>query len=160
VLASGKVVPILNVPDLILSATQADLAVPVGSASSPAAAPSRKSILVAEDSITSRALLKNILETAGFEVETAVDGMDAFTKLRGGEFALVVSDVDMPRLNGFGLTAKVRADKKLANTPVVLVTALDSREDRERGIDAGANAYILKSGFEENNLLDVVRRFL
>jgi two-component system chemotaxis sensor kinase CheA len=117
-------------------------------------------ILVAEDSITSRTLLKNILETAGYRVATAVDGTDAFTQLRSNEFDLVVSDVDMPRVNGFELTTKIRADKKLGELPVVLVTALESREDKERGIEAGANAYIIKSSFDQSNLLEVIRRFL
>jgi two-component system chemotaxis sensor kinase CheA len=115
-------------------------------------------VLVAEDSITSRTLLKGILENAGYRVETAADGVDAFSTLRSGSFDLVVSDVDMPRLNGFGLTAKIRADKKLAELPVVLVTALDSRQDREHGIDVGASAYIVKGSFDQGNLLDVVRR--
>ena len=84
-------------------------------------------------------LLKGILESAGYQVKTAVDGVDAFTTLRTQRFDLVVSDVEMPRLNGFDLTAKIRSDKKLAELPVVLVTALDTREDRERGIDVGAD---------------------
>jgi two-component system chemotaxis sensor kinase CheA len=117
-------------------------------------------ILVAEDSITSRALLKNILETAGYRVTTAVDGADALTQVRSGEFDLVVSDVDMPRTNGFELTAKIRADKKFGEMPVILVTALESRDDKERGIESGANAYIVKSSFDQSNLLEVVRRFL
>lgn len=103
-------------------------------------------------------LLRGILESAGYNVKTAVDGMEAFTLLRAGTFDLVVSDVEMPRLNGFDLTAKIRADKKLAELPVVLVTALETREDRERGIDAGANAYIVKSSFDQSNLLEAVRR--
>jgi len=115
---------------------------------------------VVEDSITSRMLLKNILEAAGYDVTTAVDGIDAFTTLRQGDFDCVVSDVDMPRLNGFGLTAKIRADTRYAELPVVLVTALESREDRERGIDVGANAYIIKQSFDQGNLLDVIQRLL
>ncbi len=86
-------------------------------------------------------LLKGILESAGYRVKTAVDGLDAFTALRAETFDLLVSDVEMPRLNGFDLTAQIRADSELAELPVVLVTALESREDRERGIDVGANAY-------------------
>ena len=117
-------------------------------------------MLVAEDSITSRMLLKSILESAGYKVKTAVDGMEAFTLLRAEHFDLVVSDVEMPRLSGFDLTARIRADKKLAELPVVLVTALETREDRERGIDVGANAYIVKSNFDQSNLLDVVRRLV
>ena len=78
--------------------------------------------------------------------------------LLSDDFDLVVSDVEMPRMNGFDLTAHIRADKKLADKPVVLVTALASRQDRERGIDVGANAYIVKSSFDQTNLLDVIRR--
>jgi two-component system chemotaxis sensor kinase CheA len=120
----------------------------------------RKSILVAEDSITARTLLKGILEAAGYNVRTAVDGLEAFTTLRTETFELVVSDVDMPRMSGFDLTAKIRADKNLSELPVVLVTALESRQDRERGIDVGANAYIVKSSFDESNLLEVIRRLI
>jgi two-component system chemotaxis sensor kinase CheA len=93
-------------------------------------------------------------------VTTAVDGADALTQVRSGEFDLVVSDVDMPRTNGFELTAKIRADKKFGEMPVILVTALESRDDKERGIESGANAYIVKSSFDQSNLLEVVRRFL
>ncbi len=158
VLGSGQVVPILNVFDLLKSARQ------TGGTVAPAALETKPSdagaILVAEDSITSRMLLKGILESAGYRVKTAVDGADAFTQLRSEKFDLVVSDVEMPRLNGFDLTARIRADKKLAELPVVLVTALESREDRERGIDVGANAYIVKSSFDQSNLLDAVRRLV
>lgn len=161
VLGTGKVVPILNVPDLIRHAAQSgDAATRAPAVMTQAAETTQKSILVAEDSITSRTLLKNILEGAGYRVETSVDGIDAFTKLRSGAFDLVVSDVDMPRMNGFGLTAKIRGDKRFADLPVILVTALDSREDREHGIDVGASAYIIKSNFDQSNLLEIIRRSL
>ena len=117
-------------------------------------------VLVAEDSITSRMLIKSILESAGYKVKTVVDGMEAFTLLRAETFDLLVSDVEMPRLNGFDLTVRIRADKKLAELPVVLVTALESRTDRERGIDAGANAYLVKSSFDQSNLIEAVRRLI
>jgi two-component system, chemotaxis family, sensor kinase CheA len=104
--------------------------------------------------------LKNILQAAGYQVETAIDGIDAFTKLRTGNFDLIVSDVEMPRMNGFGLTAKIRTDKKFADLPVVLVTAADSRADREHGIDVGANAYIAKGSFDQSNLLEVIGRLI
>jgi two-component system chemotaxis sensor kinase CheA len=84
-----------------------------------------------------------------------VDGM---TKLKTGSVDLVVSDVEMPRMDGFALTQKIRADRKLSELPVVLVTGMESREDRERGIDAGANAYIVKSNFDQSNLLGILRR--
>ena len=105
-------------------------------------------------------LLKNILESAGYSVTTAIDGLDALTALKAGEFDLLVSDVEMPRMDGFELTSKVRTDKKLAELPVILVTALGSREHQERGIDVGANAYIVKSSFDQSNLLGVLRKLV
>jgi two-component system chemotaxis sensor kinase CheA len=164
-LGNGKVVPVLNSFDLIKSALRpATTARSAGSAQAQPAAdtapPRIFHILVAEDSITARSLLKNILETSGYLVTTAVDGADAYAQTRVGEFDLVVSDVDMPRMSGFELTARIRDDKRLSKLPVVLVTALESREDRERGIDAGADAYIVKSSFDQSNLLDVLRRLL
>lgn len=160
VLGSGQVAPILNVADLLKSARRlagAPARLAAGAAPAPADA---MRVLVAEDSITSRMLLKGILESAGYKVKTAVDGMEAFTLLRAESFDLLVSDVEMPRLNGFDLTARVRADKKLAELPVVLVTALETREDRERGIAAGANAYIVKSSFDQSNLIEAIRRLI
>ena len=155
VLGSGEVAPILNVTDLLRSARTA---VPrTATAATPSAAPAQR-ILVVEDSITSRMLLKGILESAGYEVKTAVDGIDAFTTLRAERFDLVVSDVEMPRMNGFDLTVRIRAERTLAQLPVVLVTALESREDRERGIDVGANAYLVKSSLDQSNLLEALRR--
>ncbi|HWP59041.1 MAG TPA: hybrid sensor histidine kinase/response regulator [Candidatus Acidoferrales bacterium] len=157
VLATRKLVPVLNVSDLVASAAATSAV-----ASAPAEAASDKArktrVLVVEDSITARSLLKSILEAAGYDVQTAVDGIDAFTQLRSAEFDVVVSDVEMPRMNGFDLTAKIRADKKLAELPVILVTALESREDKEKGIDVGANAYIVKSSFDQSNLLEVIKR--
>jgi two-component system chemotaxis sensor kinase CheA len=156
-LGNGKVVPILNVQDLMISAVKVAptaIGVAVGEPSK------RVSILVVEDSITARALLKTIIESAGWEVTTAVDGIDALTILKTGEFDLVVSDIEMPRMDGFDLTARIRGDKKISEIPVVLVTALDSREDKERGIDVGANAYIVKSSFEQSNLLEVIQRLI
>ncbi|HJV34545.1 hybrid sensor histidine kinase/response regulator, partial [Geomonas sp.] len=158
VLGSGRVAPILNVADLMKSASgRMSGAAPPLPATEGSAAAGRK-VLVVEDSITSRTLMKNILESAGYGVTTAVDGIDAFTQLKSAQFDLVVSDVDMPRMNGFELTTRIRNDAALGELPVVLVTALGSREDRERGIDAGANAYIVKSSFDQSNLLEVVKR--
>lgn len=159
VLGNGRVVAILHIPDLLKSARRAAVR-GAADAPPPPVPATRKSVLVAEDSITSRQLLKGILEAAGYTVATAVDGLDAYTQLRTQPFDLLVSDVDMPHLDGFELTARVRADQALAQLPVVLVTALDSRADRERGADAGANAYLVKSGFDQDNLLAVIRRLL
>jgi two-component system chemotaxis sensor kinase CheA len=157
ILGSGEVAPILNVSDVLKSARFSGTKL---RAQTPAQAPAvaAQRVLIAEDSITSRMLLKGLLEAAGYEVKTAVDGVEAFTALRAERFDLVVSDVEMPRMNGFDLTARIRAERALAGLPVVLVTALESREDRERGIDVGANAYLVKSSLDQSNLLEAVRR--
>lgn len=161
ILGNGKIAPVLNVVDLIKTAVRASgssaPALLPGMAETP---PRKRSVMVAEDSITTRTLLKNILETAGYEVVTAVDGLDALNGLKSGMFDILVSDVDMPRMNGFDLTAKIRGDKTLKDLPVVLVTALESRPDRERGIDVGANAYIVKGSFDQSNLLEVMKKLL
>jgi len=160
VLGTGQVVPVLNVPDLMKSATKFAATPRAPAAAEKLTEARRRAVLVVEDSITSRSLLKNILESAGYGVTTAVDGIDAYTALKTATFDLVVSDVEMPRMDGFDLAAKIRADRNLAELPIVLVTALESREHRERGIEVGANAYIVKSSFDQSNLLEVVRRLI
>ena len=157
VLVGGGVVPILNAAELL---TSASLARVQGARTATRVSVRKPKILVAEDSATSRVLLQSILQSAGYEVKTAVDGAEAFAGLRTETFDLLVSDVDMPRMNGFVLTERIRADSKLADLPVVLVTSLDSREDRERGVEAGANAYIVKSSFDQGNLLETIGRLL
>jgi two-component system chemotaxis sensor kinase CheA len=117
-------------------------------------------ILVVDDSITTRTMERNLLESAGYRVQVAVDGIEAWTTLNTDRFDIVVSDVDMPRMNGFDLTARIRADPRLASLPVVLVTALESREDKERGVEVGANAYVIKSGFDQSKLLEIIRRLI
>jgi two-component system, chemotaxis family, sensor kinase CheA len=159
ILGTGQVVPILNVHDLLKS--------PVGnvgdrfiSSRIKQEEQKPKSILVVEDSITSRTLLKSILESSGYVVTTAVDGVDGYTKLKINDIDLVLSDVEMPRMNGFELTEKIRTDEALANIPLILCTSLATNEDRERGIQVGANAYIVKSNFDQSNLLKVIEKLI
>jgi two-component system chemotaxis sensor kinase CheA len=159
VLGDGQLVPILHPADLYRSALESQ-----ESSLSQQAQPRRSEVvqrlLIAEDSFTSRGLLKAILEAAGYRVTTANDGLEAWNALKQGQFDLLVSDVEMPRLDGFTLTSRIRADRTLADLPVVLVTALHSAEDRARGLEAGANAYLAKSGFEQDNLLEAIRRLI
>lgn len=160
VLASGKIVPILNVADLAKSAALCGQPPPPTRAADEAYSlpAKKKDILLVEDSIISRTLLKGILEAAGYAVKTAVDGEEALNTVRAEEFDAVVSDVEMPRMNGFDLTTAIRRDPRLSDKPVILVTALDSRENRERGVSVGASAYIVKSSFDQSDLLDALRR--
>jgi two-component system chemotaxis sensor kinase CheA len=154
-------VPILNVPDLLQTAV--GFARATGPESRPGASAEEaraKRLLVVDDSITARTLLQNILESAGYEVKTAPDGAAGYATLLAEAFDLVVSDVEMPRMDGFELTKRIRGEPKLAELPVVLVTAREAEEDRERGIDAGANAYIVKSSFDQTSLLEVIGKLI
>ncbi|MEW5772003.1 MAG: response regulator [Thermodesulfobacteriota bacterium] len=158
ILGTGEVAPVLNVADLLDSAARTFAPHPRAQEAQEEERP--RSVLVVEDSITSRTLLKNILQSAGYQVRTAIDGVDGLTVLRSEPVDLAVLDIDMPRMDGFELTTAIRQDKKLAELPVVLVTARGSREDRERGIELGANAYIVKSSFDQTNLLGVIRQLI
>ena len=162
VLGSGQTVVILNPIDLLKSGLKLVGSRGRGGATSAASEPERRQrrLLVVDDSLTTRTLERSILESAGYGVLVAADGMEALAILRAEPIDLVVSDVDMPRLDGFGLTAEIRRDDELRQTPVVLVTSLDAPEQRERGVAAGADAYIIKSGFDQAQLLDTVGRLL
>ncbi len=161
ILGTGELAPILNVADLMnLACMPSGQIAHNDNEKIEDGIKKVQSVLVVEDSVTSRILLKNILDAADFHVVTAVDGVDGWTTLKAGDFCAVVADIEMPRMNGFDLTAKIRAHEKFSDLPIVLVTSLDSREDRERGIDVGANAYIVKSAFDQSNLLEVLQRLV
>ncbi|MBK1841924.1 response regulator [Azospirillum sp. YIM B02556] len=125
------------------------------------ATPARAHILVVDDSITTRTLEKSILEAHGYRVTLCVDGREALERLSEGmEVGLIISDVEMPRMDGFALLQAVKADKRLEEIPVILVTSRASDEDRERGLRLGADAYIVKTRFDQNELLAGIRRLL
>ena len=160
VMGDGSVVLIVNVADLIATASKMSVNNIQTSVAEQSHSKLKKSILVAEDSITTRTLMKHILEASGFEVQTAVDGAQALEFAQSRSFDLVVSDVEMPRLNGFLLTEALRSNPKTAEIPVVLITTLGSKEDQARGIKAGVNAYIIKSQFDQTNLLETINRLI
>ena len=114
-------------------------------------------ILVVDDSPTTRAILRNLLSAAGFSVQTATDGVNALDRLAMQPFDLIVSDVEMPRMNGFELTRQVKARLGL---PVILVTGMEKEEHRRQGLEAGADGYVVKSTFEDQGLLEIVKQFL
>ncbi len=159
VLGDGRLVPILHPVDLYQSALSTNASTLARPAGEPAGTTVQR-LLIAEDSFTSRGLLKTILEAAGYQVATANDGLEAWNALKQEPFDLLISDVEMPRMDGFMLADRVRADPNLARLPIVLVTALESDEDRARGLEAGANAYLVKSGFAQDSLLDAIRRLI
>jgi two-component system chemotaxis sensor kinase CheA len=120
----------------------------------------RQRVLVVDDSITTRTLERSILEAAGYEVLTAVDGSDGWRILQEQGCDLVVADIEMPRMDGFALCEAIRASRRFAELPIVLVTALERPEDRARGLEAGADAYIGKSSFDQESLLETIEQLL
>lgn len=158
ILGTGEVCIVLNPQDLIKSVHQASESSAIQELIEQSKA--KQSVLLVDDSIPVRTQLKRILEGAGYEVTTAVDGLDGFNKLRTGQFDAVVSDVEMPNLDGFSFTAKIRQLKEYSELPIVLVTTLAKDEDKRRGIEVGADAYITKGTFDQKELLDTLRRFI
>ena len=160
-LASGEVVMILNAADLTRpgQATAPGILTREPSPEEPAP-PRQATVLVVDDSAVTRTLEKGILEAAGYQVRVAADGAAALDLLRREPCDLVVTDVEMPRLDGFSLTAGIRADDGLGDLPVVLVTSLDSEDDRHRGVEVGADAYIVKGAFDQDRLLETIRRLI
>jgi len=119
-----------------------------------------KKVLVVDDSITTRTLERNILENAGYQVSQAADGMEGWEKMQAESFDAVVFDIEMPRMNGFELTEKVRQDKRFEHLPIVLVTSLESPEDKLKGMEAGADVYITKGSFDQRELLETIDRLI
>ncbi|CAN7261823.1 hybrid sensor histidine kinase/response regulator [Caballeronia sp. LjRoot29] len=120
-------------------------------------AASRKRVLVVDDSLTVRELERKLLAGRGYDVTVAVDGMDGWNAVRSEHFNLVISDIDMPRLDGIELVTLIRRDPQLRETPVMIVSYKDRAEDRQRGLDAGADYYLAKGSFHDQTLLDAVR---
>ena len=116
----------------------------------------RKRILVVDDSITVRELERQLLQSRGFDVDVAVDGMDGWNAIRSGQYDLVVSDVDMPRLDGIGLVSLIKADPARRDIPIVIVSYKDREEDRLRGLEAGANRYLTKTSFHDQTFLNTI----
>jgi two-component system, chemotaxis family, sensor histidine kinase and response regulator WspE len=156
-LADGSPALIVDVDDLLRSI---DRAIRAGSLASvgkePVAVMQRKRILVVDDSITVREAERQLLVNRGYDVDIAVDGIDALNSLRRSRYDLVVTDVDMPRLNGIELVRTLKQDSGLKAIPVVIVSYKDRGEDRLRGLDAGANYYLTKSSFHDEKLVEAV----
>ncbi len=153
----GSVAVVLNVPELFSRGRHLESA-----AGFLPAEPEKKaaSILVVDDSLTTRSLEKSILESQGYRVRVAVDGMQALEQIRAEMPDLVISDVMMPRMTGFELLAEIKADSGTKNIPVILVTSLESREEQARGLELGADAYIVKHRFDQRELMQIVRQIL
>ena len=115
-----------------------------------------KRVLVVDDSLTVREMERKLLQARGFEVDIAVDGMDGWNAVRSGNYQLVITDVDMPRLDGIELVTLIKKDERLHKLPVMIVSYKDRPEDRARGLSAGADYYLTKGSFHDETLLDAV----
>ncbi len=157
-LPGGRMGLILNAHDLVRTA---HASAPAPIAAEPAQAVTLATrVLLADDSLTTRSLERSILEVAGYAVIAAADGEEAWRLLQENGADIVVSDVEMPRMDGFALTEAIRGSKRFAETPVILVTALASDADKLRGMQVGASAYLVKSAFDEKVLLEAIGQFL
>lgn len=156
ILGTGEVCMILSPPDLLKSLHNPNLF--AVSLKRRKIVDKKPVILLVEDSIYVRTQEQRLLESAGYEVVIAVDGVEGYNKLRTRDFDAVVSDVEMPHLDGFSLTAKIRRHPEYSELPIILVTTLNSDEDKKRGADAGADAYILKGKFNQDFLLETLGR--
>jgi two-component system chemotaxis sensor kinase CheA len=160
ILSDGAVVLILDPAHLIRQAPHAASGVPVGAAGAQAQRKAPK-VLVVDDQFTVRELQRSILSASGYRVEVACDGREALNALDTKDpFELVVTDLQMPEMDGLELLAAIRADPDRASLPVVIVTSRGSDEDRKRGAQAGADAYIVKDEFDQQALLETVRRLV
>jgi two-component system chemotaxis sensor kinase CheA len=156
-LEDGSVALVLNPVGLLENSEHAELP-----QFPDASIPARRvpTILVVDDSITTRTLEKSILEAHGYRVRIAVDGVEALTQLRAETVDLVISDVQMPRMDGFELLEAIKKDRHLCQIPVIVVTSLERRQDQERGLSLGADAYIVKKKFDQGELLATIRQIL
>jgi two-component system sensor histidine kinase and response regulator WspE len=156
VLDDGNPVLVVDVEHLVRSMDHFIQTGALRRCEAPAGPSRRKRVLVVDDSITVREVEQQLLRHAGYDVEVAVDGMDGWAAARAGGFDLVVTDVDMPRMTGLQLVQAVRADARVRDLPVVIVSYKEREEDRRRGLEVGANAYLTKSSFHDNRFVRTV----
>lgn len=159
VLPDGRFALVINPTALAMSLDQLDAPVHPSIARMDAA-PVKRRLLVVDDSITTRTLEQSALAAAGYEVLVACDGAEAWALLQERDIDLVVTDVEMPHMDGIALTRAMRQSEKLRSVPVILVTARETEDDKTRGLEAGADAYLVKSAFDQHRLLDTVARML
>ncbi|MEB2519290.1 hybrid sensor histidine kinase/response regulator [Pseudomonas sp. YuFO20] len=158
-LDDGSVVLIVDVEDMLRSVDKllnTGRLERIARHSSQAVEAARKRILVVDDSLTVRELQRKLLLNRGYDVAVAVDGMDGWNALRSEDFDLLITDIDMPRMDGIELVSLLRRDNRLQSLPVMVVSYKDREEDRRRGLDAGADYYLAKASFHDDALLDAV----
>jgi two-component system chemotaxis sensor kinase CheA len=158
-LEDGRVAVVLDVAALVETARRPDGAT-MSFLQTPGPPKKPPTILVVDDSITTRSLEKTILESQGYAVRVAVDGVEALAQLRAERADLVITDIQMPRMDGYALLEEIKKDKQLADIPVIVVTSMERREDQERGLALGADAYVVKRKFDQRELLEAIRQIV
>jgi two-component system, chemotaxis family, sensor kinase CheA len=162
-LQTGEIALLLNVPSLMRALSSGGRSLAVSDATGDAAASvAATRVMVVDDSVTTRTLIRSILESAGYDVEAAVDGQDAWDQMQATQDAydVVVSDVEMPRMDGFRLTETIRMSDRYHDTPIVLCTSRGTDQDKALGVRAGASAYLIKSEFDQTNILDTIEQLI
>ncbi|MBI5076108.1 MAG: hybrid sensor histidine kinase/response regulator [Nitrospirae bacterium] len=154
----NEIINILNIPAVMEAARNAGAVRPASLTEEPVG--QEVNILVVDDSINTREIEKSILEAYGYRVTIAGDGMEAIELAGRSKYDLVITDVEMPRLDGFSLTERLRSDNSYKDVPVIIVTSREKEEDKRRGIRVGANAYIVKGSFDQSNLVDTVQNLI
>ena len=161
VLADNAILPILHVPALFRKAAKMPrVVVEHKTEAQVLKAATKKSVLVVDDSITMRTLVRSILQATGYDVTVAHDGLSALEELQStGARDLIITDMQMPRLDGTGLCKAVRTSDQFRHTPIIMVTSVSEAEEKQRALEAGADAYIIKSQFEQNGFIEMVAQF-
>ncbi len=159
ILGTGEILVVLDVADLIANSSSLHSAA-AGKPLVQDKQDQERKILVVDDTFSTRELEKDIIAANGYKVDTAVDGLDALDKIAQTNYDLIVSDVQMPRMSGLELCKAIKANAAYKDIPVVIVTSLSKDEDKRQGIEAGASAYIVKSSFDQTNLLDAIERLI
>lgn len=152
----NEIISILNVPEVMAAARRTG----EPRISPEPAAGGEIRILVVDDSVNTREIERNILESYGYQVTLAGDGQEALDRAAQSSFDLVITDVEMPRLDGFSLTERLRADQAYRDVPIIIVTSREKEEDKKRGISVGADAYIVKGAFDQSNLVSTVQNLI
>jgi len=160
ILPSGRIALVLNAAALIRAAMSQSVGPTPAPVPAMTGSLARKRLLVVDDSVTTRSLEKSILEAAGYEVVTAADGEAGWKLLQERDVDLVITDIEMPRMDGFELTEAIRRSKRSHELPVILISARSSDRDKARGIEVGADAYIVKSTFDQKELLEALGQLL
>ena len=152
-------VNVLHAPALLEQARRLrGQGVQAGAAAHASATPYR--VLVVDDSLNTREIEKDVLQAYGYHVTLAEDGVDGLRKAMEGDFDAILTDVEMPHMDGFTLTARLREEDKYRDTPIVIITSREKEEDKRRGMQVGADAYIVKGDFDQNNLVETLRTLL